>query len=93
MAKIEKFEDLDCWKAVRELVNLAFEVSEKGKLRTDFDTRSQFKRAALSSMNNIAEGFTRVSQKEFMRFLDISRSSAGEVKSMTYILDDQNYIY
>ncbi len=92
MAKIEKFEDLDCWKAARELTNLVYEVSEKGKLRTDFDTKSQFKRAALSSMNNIAEGFTRVSQKEFMRFLDIARSSAGEVKSMTYILDDQNYI-
>lgn len=92
MAKIERFEDLECWKAARELVNFVYEVSETGKLKRDFDTKSQFRRATLSVMNNIAEGFTRFSPKEFMRFLDIARSSAGEVKSMIYILDDQNYI-
>jgi len=73
MAKIERFEDLECWKAARELVNFVYEVSETGKLKRDFDTKSQFRRAALSVMNNIAEGFTRLSPKEFMRFLDIAR--------------------
>ena len=92
MAKVDKFEDLKCWQAARELVNAVFEAGEKGKLRRDFDTKSQIKRAALSVMNNIAEGFTRFSKKEFMRFLDIAQSSGGEVKSMIYILDDQNYI-
>ena len=71
---------------------LAYRVSDKGKLKSDFDLKSQFRRAAVSSMNNIAEGFSRYSQKEFIRFLDISASSAGEVKSMLYVLEDLEYI-
>jgi len=92
MAKVERFEDLNCWKRSRELVALAYRVSDKGKLKSDFDLKSQFRRAAVSSMNNIAEGFSRYSQKEFIRFLDISASSAGEVKSMLYVLEDLEYI-
>ncbi len=58
----------------------------------DFDTKSQFKRASLSTMNNIAEGFGKFSDKEFVRYLDISQSSALEVKSMLYVLLDVNYL-
>lgn len=91
MSKVERFEDLICWQKSRQLVNLVYKVSDKGKFKTDFDLRSQFRRAAVSSMNNIAEGFSRYSQKEFIRFLDIYSSSSGEVKSMLYLLEDLEY--
>ncbi len=92
MSDFKKFEDLKCWQASRELVKTAFLLSEKGKLKTDRDTKSQFRRAALSSMNNIAEGFGRFSDKEFIRFLDIAQSSAREVKSMLYVFEDLSYL-
>ncbi len=92
MSKVERFEDLICWQKSRQLVNLVYMVSDKGKFKTDFDLKSQFRRAAVSSMNNIAEGFSRYSQKEFIRFLDISSSSSGEVKSMLYLLEDLEYV-
>jgi four helix bundle protein len=66
--------------------------SDSGKLSKDFDLRSQLRRAAVSSMNNIAEGFGRFSDAEFIHFLDVSQSSTGEVKSLTYCLEDLNYI-
>ena len=92
MAKVERFEDLDCWKAGRELVNLVFDLCEKPGLAKDFDTKSQLKRAAVSTMNNVAEGFGRYSATEFVRFLNIAQSSALEVRSMAYILIDRKYI-
>lgn len=92
MAKIEKFEDLKCWQAARELVKMVYVGCEEGKFVKDFDTKSQMRRAALSTMNNIAEGFGRGSDKEFIRFLEIAQSSAMEVKSITYVLIDLNYL-
>lgn len=92
MAKIEKFEDLKCWQAARELVKMVYVACEDGKFIKDFDTKSQIRRAALSTMNNIAEGFGRASDKEFIRFLEIAQSSAMEVKSITYVLIDLNYL-
>lgn len=92
MSTIEKFEDLKCWIASRELANMVYNACSTGKLSRDFGTSDQFRRAALSVMNNIAEGFGRTSRKEFIRFLDIAQSSSLEVKSMTYILDDMNYL-
>ena len=92
MPKIERFEDLDCWKESRKLVNLVYDVCNKEVLSKDFTTKDQFKRAALSVMNNIAEGFGRFSTKEFIRFLEISQSSAMEVRSMLYVLSDRKCI-
>ena len=92
MAKVERFEDLKCWQAARELVKIVYSASESGRLAKDFDTKSQIRRAALSTMNNIAEGFGRDSDKEFIRFLEIAQSSAMEVKSITYVLLDLNYL-
>jgi four helix bundle protein len=92
MAKIERFEDLDCWKTGRELVNMVFDLCEKPMLAKDFDTKSQIKRAAVSTMNNVAEGFGRFSKIEFIRFLGIAQSSALEVRSMAYVLLDRKYI-
>lgn len=91
MGKITRFEELKCWKASRELVKMIYKLSNTVKLARDFDTKSQMRRAALSMMNNIAEGFGRFSKKEFIRFLDISQSSGAEVKSMIYVLEDLEY--
>ena len=93
MALVERFEDLECWQATRNLVRIVYQACEVGKLSKDFETRAQLKRAALSSMNNIAEGFgRRFSGKEFIRFLGISQASLLEVKSMTYCLEDLEYL-
>lgn len=90
--KVTRFEDLECWKTARELTKMFFSISSTGKLASDWDTRSQFRRAAVSTMNNIAEGFARFHQKDFIRFLEISQSSAAEVKSMLYLLEDIAYL-
>ena len=90
MAKIEKFEDLDCWKESRILVKNIYSNLNQNNI-IDYDTKSQLRRATLSIMNNIAEGFGRYSNKEFIRFLEYSSSSAAEVKSMIYVLEDLNY--
>jgi four helix bundle protein len=92
MTKIERFEDLVCWQESRKLVKQAFILSETGKFSKDFELKNQFKRAALSAMNNIAEGFARFNYKEFIRFLDFAQSSLAEVKSMLYLLEDLNYV-
>lgn len=91
MAKVIRFQDLHCWQAAREMVKNVFLACNQGKLATDYATRNQLQRAALSVMNNIAEGFARFSDKEYVRFLNIAQSSAAEVKSMLYVLEDLKY--
>lgn len=91
MAKVERFEDLNCWKAARELTRLVYELSRNGPLWRDFNMRNQIRSAALSTMSNIAEGFRRMSDREFIRFLEISTSSADEVASVSYAAEDQTY--
>lgn len=92
MSKVNRFEDLRCWQASRKLVGNIYNAVESGKLSKDFETRGQLRRAALSSMSNIAEGFGKFSNKEFIRYLDIAQSSALEVKSILYVLSDMNYL-
>jgi four helix bundle protein len=91
MPKIERFEELKCWQESRILVREIYLLAEKGKLAKDFDIKSQLKRAALSTMNNIAEGFGKYNSKEFIRYLDIANNSASEVKSILYVLLDLGY--
>lgn len=90
--KVTRFEDLECWQAARELVKRVYEVSQEGALSKDWDAISQFRRASVSVMNNIAEGFARYYKNEFKRFLDIAQSSAAEVKSMLYLFEDLQYL-
>lgn len=92
MGTITSFETLKCWQASRELVTFVYTISNDGRLAKDFAMKDQIRRAALSTMNNIAEGFGRESDKEFLRFLDISHASCMEVKSMTYAMEDLNYL-
>ena len=89
MGTIKDFEDLEIWKMSRELVSLIY--TDFGKCR-DFSFKDQISRAGLSIMNNISEGFCRNSDSEFRQFLNISKGSAGEVKSMYYVAEDQEYV-
>jgi len=92
MAGVQRFEDLECWKAARVLVREIFILCKKDLLRKDFDLKSQIRRAALSSMNNIAEGFGRSSPKELCYFLSVASASCAEVRSMLYVFLDMHII-
>ncbi len=92
MSKIEKFEDLKCWQSARELVKFVFILCQNGKLAKEFELKGQLKAATLSSKNNIAEGFSRFHKKDTIRFYDISQSSAAEVRSMSYTIEDMNLL-
>lgn len=92
MAKFERFEDIDAWKKARELTNMVYSVSNTDIFSKDYGLRDQIRRAAVSVMSNIAEGFERSSNKDFARFLYIAKASSGEVRSQLYVALDQNYI-
>lgn len=91
MSRIERFEELNCWRAARELTKVVYELSRNGPISRDFNMKDQARRAALSSMSNIAEGFRRMSTREFIRFLEVSTASADEVCSLSYAAEDQSY--
>lgn len=91
MTTVKRFEDLRCWQKARVLTVKVYSMSKHGELAKDYDTRSQFRSAGLSVMNNIAEGFGRFSNRDFIKFLDYSAASCTEVKSMTYLMLDLEY--
>jgi four helix bundle protein len=88
MAKIERFEDIEAWKKARELTKIIYEVTSQGKLATDFSLRDHLRRASVSIMANIAEGFEREGNKEFRQFLAMAKGSVGEVKALLYVALD-----
>ena len=91
--KLTRFEDIEAWQEARKLVTMVYEVINKNhKFSRDFRLVNQIQNAAVSSMSNIAEGFSRQSNKEFVQFLFISKSSASEVQSQLYVALDQGYI-
>ena len=90
--KVDRFEDLDAWKVARELSNLIYAFGRETGFAKDYGFKDQIQRAAVSVMNNIAEGFERGSNKDFAKFLFIARASTGEVRSMLYLALDQKYI-
>ncbi|EFK95350.1 S23 ribosomal protein [sediment metagenome] len=92
MSTIKRFEDLECWQEARKLVQLIYKLSKKEFFSKDFKLVSQVTDSAVSSMANIAEGFHRNSNKDFMRFLDYSRSSVAETLSHSYVALDQRYM-
>ena len=92
MAMIQKFEDIQAWQEARTLVKMVYQLTNKDKFSKDFGMRDQIRRASVSVMNNIAEGFDCESKIEFARFLGIARRSAVEVQSMLYAALDVEYI-
>src|SRR5215471_19605762 len=91
MATIRKFEDLAIWQAARKLSLKIFQLTEAGASAKDYRFRDQIRDSAGSVMDNIAEGFERSSQFEFVNFLSISKGSTGETRSQLYRGIDQNY--
>jgi len=92
MAKIKKFEDIEVWQNARKVTKEIYVCSGTGQFSKDYGLRDQIQRAAVSVMSNIAEGFERGSNKEFIQFLFIAKGSAGEVRSQLYIAMDLGYI-
>ncbi len=91
MATFQKFEDIEAWRKSRELTQEIYRVSKQGSFSKDFGLRDQLRRASISIMSNIAEGFERSGTGEFIQFLAIAKGSAGEVKSQLYAAIDQEY--
>ena len=92
MAKIEKFEDLEIWNKSREIcidIETLFETTNLGKR---FSMKDQMDRSSGSIMDNIAEGFERNGNREFVNFLSFSKGSCGELKSQLYRVLDKNLI-
>jgi four helix bundle protein len=87
----KKFEDLESWRKARELVNLIYDMTQEGSLARDFGLKDQLQRAAVSVMSNLAEGFDRNHQAEKLQFYRIAKASAGEVRSLLYILQDRKF--
>jgi four helix bundle protein len=92
MSKIYRFEDLEAWKIARELTKEVYRTSKNDLFIGDYGLRNQICRASVSIMSNIAEGFERDGNKEFVNFLSIAKGSSGEVRSQLYVALDQNYI-
>jgi four helix bundle protein len=92
MGRAHGFEDLKVWQAARELVRSVYQLTSNQRFHKDAALRDQLRRAAVSSMANIAEGFERSSKREFGRFLYMARGSAGEVRSHLYVARDLDYI-
>jgi len=89
---IKRFEDIDAWRKARELTKAVYDISKTGEFSKDFGLKNQIQKASVSSMSNIAEGFDRQSNKEFVQFLVIARASVSELKSQLYVALDQGYI-
>lgn len=87
--KIDKFEEIIAWQKAHELSLNIYQVFKDSK---DFGFRDQMQRAAISIMNNIAEGFERSTNKDFRHFLFMAKGSCAEVRSMLYLARNLKYM-
>jgi four helix bundle protein len=88
----ERFEELDVWQRARELTKSVYDLSDLGAFARDFGLRDQMRRAAVSIMSNIAEGFESRTQALFIEFLGRARGSAGELRAQLYVALDCDYL-
>jgi len=92
MPTFNSFEEIESWQKARELTREVYTVSNQGAFTKDFGLRDQMRRASVSIMSNIAEGFERDGNREFLQFLAVAKGSSGEVRAQLYIALDQDYI-
>jgi len=92
MATFKKFEEIEAWKRARDLTKLVYDISGRGIFSKDFGLKDQIRRACVSVMSNIAEGYDRSGTGEFIQFLATAKGSAAEVRCQLYVALDQHYI-
>jgi four helix bundle protein len=90
--KIERFEDFIAWQKARKLIGQIYKLTSRGEFARDFGLKDQIRRAAVSIMSNIAEGFERGRASEFHQFLSIAKASCAELRSQLYVALDAEYI-
>ena len=90
--RIDKFEDLIAWQRARQLTKNIYMITKQGDFSKDFGLRDQVRRASVSVMSNLAEGFERGGRSEFHHFLVIAKGSCAELKSQLYVALDAEYI-
>jgi len=91
MGTFKSFEEIEAWQKSRELTGQIYEQSNRGLLSKDFGLRDQMRKACISMMSNIAEGFERSGTGEFLQFLAMAKGSTGEIRAQLYIALDQGY--
>ena len=92
MATAKRFEELEVWQRAKDLTNLVYKYSTDGAFSRDFGLRDQMRRASVSIMSNIAEGFESQTQAMFIKYLGHAKGSAGELRAQLYIAKDQEYL-
>ena len=90
--QIKRFEDLKIWQEARILAKSIYTLTSKENFRKDFGLKEQIQRSSVSVLSNIAEGFERQNNKEFVNFLNYAKGSAGEVRAQLYVIYDVGYI-
>jgi four helix bundle protein len=89
---IQKFEEMKVWQDSRGFVKIIYALTSDERFKKDFGMKDQIQRAAISVMSNIAEGYERDNNKEFIKFLGYSKGSIGEIRSLLYIALELKYI-
>ena len=92
MATFKRVEEIECWKKARELTRRIYEITGRPAFARDFGLKDQIRRASVSVMSNIAEGYDRSGTAEFVHFLATAKGSAAEVRCQLYVAADQGYI-
>jgi len=92
MARINKFEEIVAWQKAMELCDLIYSMTSKELFARDYGLKGQIRRASVSIVSNIAEGFERESNNQFIYFLTVAKGSSGELRAQIYIARNQNYI-
>jgi four helix bundle protein len=91
-SKIGRFEDFVAWQKARILSAEIYKITDQGKFAKDFGLKDQIRRAAVSIMSNIAEGFERGRASEFHQFLSVAKASCAELRSQLYVALDAGYL-
>ena len=92
MSTIRRFEEIEAWQTARELTKHVYDLSSNGAFSHDFGLRDQMRRAAVSIMSNIAEGFESRTPLLFLEFLGRAKASAGELRAQFYVAQDSGYL-
>jgi four helix bundle protein len=90
--QIKNFEDLEIWQMARRMTQEIYTLGRTPKLSRDYGLKDQMQRSAVSIMSNVAEGFERGGNQEFVQFLYVAKASSGELRSQLYVALDQEYL-